>query len=1647
MFVSEIYDEISEILATTDSNRIYRKLSQAVQGLMDSGHYHHLISQVDVCTGWDGMSVTLPRGIEVPLAVNTDGSPLYFRSRLFQYHINKGGMYSPVSWAWDDRGFVPVVMDILQPSQLVAIAEHESDVGVRLRVIGWDGNNRALRTQTEAGEGVDGLYVTAHSITDFPLGLIQPDGINILVRTARTKALTAFSVASPATSHNFVAGTLAKVVFPTTVPKPLDNSGNYYIGTPSTSSVTLHFSQLDAEAGVNPIQITDIQNSLNADVVGTFENARSVNVATAISLPATTAFPNFPKIDVGTEVRFEKINNAQLPSPLAVGTVYFARILDDSYKIAVYKTSSDAANDINRILLSGNTNNSTIVVRNPIAPETTLEFTLSAPFSTGDMVQAYSSGGLLPEPLLSGQNYYVRNTDAASKNVTLHQSYESAVAGTDPIVFTTTGSGQNSIAKLIPAQSSGGKISNISANGISIPVASGQGAIVNAIATGPVTYAAIVSGGGGYSTTQTPTVAFNDIGGIGYTSAPTVLIESAIGSGATATAYLRTDPATGLKYVGYVTVNSGGSNYSAASLPTIKFTGGGINDDSATAFHARARATVLNGQVTKIELYGYGQGASALASVNTVLETHPVNAITLTSGGSGYRYTPRIEISQATNPSFTFVAVPTGSGSIQSFKAVVREESAPISLITTSISYTATTTTNNLASLLASAIQANSATSGFTATSSGSSITVNNVGSLQRTIQSFDIGYSSTASAPKAANIGSRAELNITVQAPPSVDAITFTGTVTSGSPVITSISNFSDVSKLQIGMAVSGTYIQANTTITAVSATANTITLSSNSTYPAPVGGGTASTAITVSVAAGTISGLFINNSQTDLFGNTNIYFKPSAAPSVLAAAIRDGINGNSTNTFYTAIVETSAPSKVIIYNYANEVLNYLELVSSPALTYDVTFPSTFAYAKCSITTNFISEYEILNAGSGYTNAPALLIKGTTGSGATADAVVDSATGKLTAVTPITQGSGYTTIPAVTISPSTGTFVQFSSTGTLPSPLIQGVTYRAEAPFDSSGTFTVKNLDFSDVNITSSATGDFSVVISRTFGIGFSNNWIGDFGWLTQGMTVYFDTNYSYPRTSVTDATANSGQIDSTTPFYVNKLSDKKIAVYSSAASALNPPPTVNTSTSTITPSIAPKTFVLAAQTNIQFKVGQGVSITSVGTDSYSVRFMFGTVQSYDTSTRTLIVSVSKLSGLTTAYNNWTIVSDFAFGLIRPQSLGYGPLYFAVKGTANAVVYGGNRLTPSGVNYLKNDQVVQFRAVASGSQLPAGLSAGTNYKIKVNESDVEVYTTSGTAVPITGFQTGSIEMVVSGTFSIAPTEILESDDYLFSERSLVALRAQDGYALPYPADATKKYIVDRLNKNQFRLLSPSVTSMTLLYGGQQYTTAPTVVFTGGGGSGAAATATIANGAVTSITVTSGGDGYTSEPSVELVGGGGFGAAARAVIATPVKWFTSGTSPDLDFFVQGEEPPILVKNIEHIEKPKTSGFISLYAADFGRSNDLTLIGQYHPTETNPKYRRIRLGKKCSWARILYQPKAPRFESQLDYIPVENARAVIAAVHAVDLEDKDFLDQAQRYWQLATTYLRAQSESLDGHAMQTPQINNITFGDGTDPVMF
>lgn len=1363
MFVSQIIDEASEVLATSDRSKVFRKLQQAVQALMESGHWFHTNAEVDVCTGWDGQTITLPKNIEVPLAVNVDGSPTYFRGRLFQYHVNKGGMYNPVPWAWDDRGFVSTLMDIRQPAQLVAVAEHEADAGVQLRVVGTDINNRDLRDQTEDGTGVDGMILTTHALSDYAFGTIAPDGVKIQTRETAVDPFIRLSYVNPTTPSTFTAGQ-AVTVTPTsgTFPSPLESGGTYYVGTYLTGYLTLHLSRLDAINGDNPVRFSNV--GTNSTI--TLTNSRSITLDTVINVSTYPAIP----IPSPCELSFAlgvAGGRSTLPSPLVENATYFATPIESKdaslLQFRLYPTLADASAGTNQINLLGTGSGSGQFftrIRKQIAPQTTLRIpTASVSYSNGDAVEAYTNGGTLPEPLITGQTYYVHVVD--SSNVTLHTVYEDSISGANPITLTTSGTGQNSIAKLIPATANPGTKNNISVNGLTLPAASGSGASAVAYASGPVTSAAVANTGSGYSSAVT--ASFSDTGGYDYASAPVVSISGGTyTTPASATAVLATDYATGKKYVASITIDSGGSGYTTANPPTVTFIGG-LNTGGVAA---QGTAVISGGAITGITLTPYGSGATASVSINTV--DNRVNGIVLTNAGSGYLYPPRISLAGPVSVASITITTGSSSGTITAL-TITDRSGVPTNLIGSTFGPNAAyTNTTTCATALASAV--NGVMGSGYAVATGNTVTfpgasgVYNVSATLGGTTPFLVSYAWPALAASAITTSfiTRFEL-------------------TSGG------SGYSTVPAVYL----SG-------------------------------GGGTGASAVAVTDSNGIAS--------------TNIISGGSGYPSVVTASIVD--TGGGTGTGATAVVSVVA-GVITAVTITNPGVGY----SNPSISF---------------------------SGSPTTPANVTLTKGTV----------------VTGIEVVTQGTGYTSAPSVSIIPSTGYFVQFSSTGTLPSPLEQGNSYRAEGP-STSGSFTVKNADFSDVNITSTGSGTFYVVVGRTFGIGFNDLWSGDFTGMTSGDQVFLASDYQLPITNPTTS--------SNTAYYLSKLDNSSAYLYAD-------------------------------------------------------------------------------SGFST--------------LIKPIALGTGQSYYAAQYTVTARAY-LNQLTPDSLEGLQEGLAVKF---SPSTALPYPLTAVDTYYVSMHGKNIGL-TTDGTS-PV-AFVNGLVPTLASNVFTLelaagvipSKSTALNFVNGLLETGTQVSVRPSENDTLPVPLTAStyanaQNYYARRIASGQIELYDSKYNAQNL-------------------------TSTIGR----------------------------------------ISFTTPGSSVDSIFFVDAIYEPVLVKTILHVEKPVTQGYISLYAFDYGRSNDLCLIGQYHPTETNPKYRRIRLGTKCAWARILYRIKAPEITSVYDYIPIENPRAVLLALHAVDLEDKDFMEQAQKYWAMAFQYLKNQQESMDGHAIQTPQISGIVYGDSEDPVMF
>lgn len=112
------------------------------------------------------------------------------------------------------------------------------------------------------------------------------------------------------------------------------------------------------------------------------------------------------------------------------------------------------------------------------------------------------------------------------------------------------------------------------------------------------------------------------------------------------------------------------------------------------------------------------------------------------------------------------------------------------------------------------------------------------------------------------------------------------------------------------------------------------------------------------------------------------------------------------------------------------------------------------------------------------------------------------------------------------------------------------------------------------------------------------------------------------------------------------------------------------------------------------------------------------------------------------------------------------------------------------------------------------------------------------------------------------PNTTLKTTDPMFSEFYIGDVVATK----PFNNPTFKALILEKNYDLGQMVVKPlqEVRTITILDGGQGYSTAPTVTFSGGGGTGATAQALITNGSVTSIIVTSGGTGYTSPPTVTI---------------------------------------------------------------------------------------------------------------------------------------------------------------------------------------
>ena len=140
----------------------------------------------------------------------------------------------------------------------------------------------------------------------------------------------------------------------------------------------------------------------------------------------------------------------------------------------------------------------------------------------------------------------------------------------------------------------------------------------------------------------------------------------------------------------------------------------------------------------------------------------------------------------------------------------------------------------------------------------------------------------------------------------------------------------------------------------------------------------------------------------------------------------------------------------------------------------------------------------------------------------------------------------------------------------------------------------------------------------------------------------------------------------------------------------------------------------------------------------------------------------------------------------------------------------------------------------------------------------------------------------------------------------------------------------------------------------------------------------------------------------------------------------------------------LVRDVERVAKPATSGFVSLYTYDEA-THQMYFLSKYHPQETNPRYRRYRIT-----APDYVEGTSIYALCELGYVPqdrlddvliVQNMDALKLMVMAIEFENEREFQAAKTYEADAYRLIEEQRTSERTHDYNLIQVDSqYGFGD-------
>jgi len=498
-----------------------------------------------------------------------------------------------------------------------------------------------------------------------------------------------------------------------------------------------------------------------------------------------------------------------------------------------------------------------------------------------------------------------------------------------------------------------------------------------------------------------------------------------------------------------------------------------------------------------------------------------------------------------------------------------------------------------------------------------------------------------------------------------------------------------------------------------------------------------------------------------------------------------------------------------------------------------------------------------LTNGGTGYTSTPTVTISGGGGTGATARAIINPATGVVTDLILVSVGTGYTSNPTVTISsPSGGTTatgVAQVYTGTTEVGMVPAVPGIWPAGW---GTPDGRDGGFPDPNLRGPA------IIQIGIEGGFLPAPV-----LLENIPIGYDYNRrSIVVLNVLEHTLFLGPAERADVIIdFTKFAGKTLILYNDSPAPV--------------PGFDPRIDYYTANPNLVDTGGAPSTLPGYGPNTRTIMQIrvlgaggVATPNDYNPSTLTALQTalpaafaasqdtiIVPQAPYNVAYNRtFPTTLGQAYASIQATSLSFNPIGAAGGGVTGVTVLAG------GTGYTTAPTVAITGGGGAGATATATISGGGVATITITNPGTG-YSTAPTITFTGGGGTGAAATATVGSSALASVTVTNPGS---GYTSAPAVAFTGGGGTGAMATAT--------------IGNGALTGITLTNGGSGYTTPPTVAITGGGGTGAIAVAVLGNGPVTAINLTSGGGRYTSAPTVTISGGGGAGATATATITNSI---------------------------------------------------------------------------------------------------------------------------------------------------------------------